>query len=140
MQMVRVATAVRANVSHGLEIYVEATGRVRDGFSNHVLRTPGLHHPGQLGRFLPHAVRPAARIGAAKIGGAARLRQLPCNVRPQGDRQVPRRQFEALGQSEVLTGTCNQVNDATETLGRSNQACISAACCLCARERGMSDA
>jgi len=117
MQMVRDAAAVRANVSRGLEIYDEAAGSVRDGFSNAVLRTPGLHHPGRLGLFLPQAVLPAARIGAAKSGGAARLRQLPCDVRPQGDRQVRRRQREALG-FEVLTGTCKQVDDASETRKR----------------------
>jgi hypothetical protein len=68
MQMVRVASAVRARVPQRLEIHVEATGRLRDGLSNPLLRAAGQYHPGRLGLFLPQAVRPTARIGATKIG------------------------------------------------------------------------
>ena len=101
MQMVRDGSAVRATMSGGLEIHVEAAWWMRDGFSDPVLRAAGQYNSGRLGRSLPPAVRPSPRIGEAKGGGAARLRQLPCAVRPQGDYQVSRRQCEVLERSEM---------------------------------------
>ena len=102
MPMVRHDALLQANLPPGLEIYVATTGRLRDGFPDVVLRALRQHHPRRWGRPLPHAVRSAPRIREAKGGGAARLRQLPCAVRPQRKHHVPGRAQAVLEQSEVL--------------------------------------
>jgi len=119
MPMVRDAAAVRATVPRELEVYVQETGRLRDGLSDAVLRAARQYHPGRHGRFMPQAVRPAARISAAKIGRAAPLWQLPCPVRPQGKRQVPRRQGQALEQPEVLMRAVKSTDEKLEHETRS---------------------